>query len=156
MLPCQALFTPKPNICTSELIIGYLCEMGILHLPQTHYFLLQMYPCQRQMNSVKITIGLSAQAKELHVTITIMSWTLAMVFQSFKSYLCLVQNFTSTFPFHLPFYTSFKNLRVFVVVHSLNHVQLLVNPWNAAYQASLCFTISQSFLKFMSIESYAN
>ena len=155
MLPCQALLTLKSNICTSELIIGYLCKMGISHLPQTHYLLLHTYSCQRQINSVKITIGLSARAKEPHVTITIMSWTLAMVFQSFNSYLCLVQTFTSTFPFHLLLYTSFKNLRVFVVVHSLNHVQLLVNPWNVAYQASLCFTISQSFLIFMSIESDA-
>ena len=80
MLPCQALFTPKPDICTSELIIGYLCEMGISHLPQTHYLLLHTYSCQRYMNSVKITIGQSAQVKELHVTITIMSWTLAMIF----------------------------------------------------------------------------
>ena len=29
----------------------------------------------------------------------------------------------------------------------------LVTPWTAACQASLSFTISQSFLKFMSIES---
>ena len=34
-----------------------------------------------------------------------------------------------------------------------SHVWLFVTPWTAAYQASLSFTISQSLLKFMSIES---
>ena len=40
-----------------------------------------------------------------------------------------------------------------VVVQSLSHVQLFVTPWAAAHQASLSFPISQSLLKFMSIES---
>ena len=40
-----------------------------------------------------------------------------------------------------------------VVVQSLSHVQLFATPWTAAYQASLSFTISQSLLKLMSIES---
>ena len=40
-----------------------------------------------------------------------------------------------------------------VVVQSLSHVQLLATPWTAACQASLSFTISQSLLKLMSIES---
>ena len=35
----------------------------------------------------------------------------------------------------------------------LSHVRLFVTPWTAACQASLSFTISQSLLKFMSIES---
>ena len=35
----------------------------------------------------------------------------------------------------------------------LSHVQFLETPWTAAYQASLSFSISQSLLKFMSIES---
>ena len=39
-----------------------------------------------------------------------------------------------------------------VVVQSLSRVWLIVNPWTAAHQASLSFTISQSFLKLMSIE----
>ena len=39
-----------------------------------------------------------------------------------------------------------------VVVKSHNCVQLLVTPWTAARQASLSFTISQSFLKLMSFE----
>ena len=34
----------------------------------------------------------------------------------------------------------------------LNRVQLSVIPWNAVCQASLSFTISQNFLKLMSIE----
>ena len=40
-----------------------------------------------------------------------------------------------------------------VVVQLVSHVQLFVTPWTAACQASLSFTISQSLLKFMSIES---
>ena len=36
---------------------------------------------------------------------------------------------------------------------SLNHVQLFATPWNAAHQASLSITNSQSSLKLMSIES---
>ena len=35
----------------------------------------------------------------------------------------------------------------------LSHVQFSVTPWTAAHQAPLSFTISQSLLKFMSIES---
>ena len=40
-----------------------------------------------------------------------------------------------------------------VVVQLLRHVWLFVTPWTAALQASLSFTISQSLLKLMSIES---
>ena len=39
------------------------------------------------------------------------------------------------------------------MVHSLSHVGLFVTPWTAAYQASLSLPLSQSLLKFMSIES---
>ena len=38
-------------------------------------------------------------------------------------------------------------------VQSLSHVRLFVTPWTAAHQASLSFTISQSLLKLMSVES---
>ena len=38
-------------------------------------------------------------------------------------------------------------------VQVLNRAQLFVTPWTAALQASLSFTISQSLLKLMSIES---
>ena len=41
----------------------------------------------------------------------------------------------------------------FVVVPLLSRVQLFATPWTAACQASLSFTISQSLLKLMSIES---
>ena len=41
----------------------------------------------------------------------------------------------------------------YVVVHLLTHVRLFVTPWTAAWQASLSFTVSQSLLKLMSIES---
>ena len=40
----------------------------------------------------------------------------------------------------------------FVVVQSLSSVQLLATQWTVARQASLSSTISQSLLKFMSIE----
>ena len=40
-----------------------------------------------------------------------------------------------------------------VVVQSLSHVWLFEIPWPAARQASLSFTISQSLLRLMSIES---
>ena len=39
------------------------------------------------------------------------------------------------------------------LVQSFSHVQLFVNPWTAACQASLSITNSQSLLKPMSIES---
>ena len=41
---------------------------------------------------------------------------------------------------------------VVVVVQSLRRVQLFGTPWTAAHQAPLSFTVSQSLLKFMSIE----
>ena len=42
---------------------------------------------------------------------------------------------------------------VVVVVQSLSHVWLFETPWTAARQASFIFTISQSLLILMSIES---
>ena len=39
------------------------------------------------------------------------------------------------------------------VVQPLSHIRLFTAPWTAAHQASLCWTISQSLLKLMSIES---
>ena len=39
------------------------------------------------------------------------------------------------------------------IAQSLSLVQLFVTPWTAARQASLSFTISQSLLKVMPIES---
>ena len=38
------------------------------------------------------------------------------------------------------------------LAQSLSHVQIFANPWTAARQVSLSFTISQSLLKLMSIE----
>ena len=40
-----------------------------------------------------------------------------------------------------------------IIVQSLSHVQLFVTPWTATSQASLFFTIYQSLLRLMSIES---
>ena len=48
--------------------------------------------------------------------------------------------------------TSFSVVFPIVVVQSLSHVGLC-NPWTAAHQAPLSFTISWNLLKFMSIES---
>ena len=39
------------------------------------------------------------------------------------------------------------------VVQSLSHVWLFATPWTVARQAPLSFTLSQSLLKFMSVES---
>ena len=39
------------------------------------------------------------------------------------------------------------------IVQSPIHVRLSATPWTAARQASLSFTISQSLLRFVSIES---
>ena len=48
----------------------------------------------------------------------------------------------------------FKSIVTYIlVVQLLSHVRLFVTPWTAAHQASLPFTISQSLLKLMSIES---
>ena len=41
----------------------------------------------------------------------------------------------------------------FSSVQSLSCVRLFATPWTAAHQASMSFTISQSLLKLMSIES---
>ena len=46
----------------------------------------------------------------------------------------------------------FGSILHIVVVQSLTCVWLFVTPWTAACQASLSFTISQSFFKLMSIE----
>ena len=40
-----------------------------------------------------------------------------------------------------------------VVVHSLSRVQCFGTPWTAAWQTSLAFTVSQSLLRLMSVES---
>ena len=42
---------------------------------------------------------------------------------------------------------------VFVVFQSLSGIRLFATPWTTARQAFLSFTVSQSLLKFMSIES---
>ena len=41
---------------------------------------------------------------------------------------------------------------IHVVFQSLSHIQLFATPWTIACQASLSFTVSQSLLRFMSIE----
>ena len=51
-----------------------------------------------------------------------------------------------------PTFTLSQSLNIFVV-QLLSHMQLFVIPWAAAHQASLSFTISQSLLKLLSIES---
>ena len=49
--------------------------------------------------------------------------------------------------------TSSINRILVIVVQSLSYVRLFCNPWIAAHQASLSSSISQSLLKFMSLES---
>ena len=45
------------------------------------------------------------------------------------------------------------HMKIVVVVQLLSHVQLCATPWTSACQAFLSFTISQSLLKFVSIDS---
>ena len=45
------------------------------------------------------------------------------------------------------------NILAVLVVQFLSHIWLFVTPWTAAHQASLSFTITQSLLKLISIES---
>ena len=59
---------------------------------------------------------------------------------SFGSYLCPSEKFCNI-------------LHKTLVVQLLSHVQLFVISWSAAHLASLSFTLSQSLLKLMSIES---
>ena len=44
-------------------------------------------------------------------------------------------------------------VQVFFVAQLLSCVRLFATPWTAAHQASLSFTVSQSFLKLMLTES---
>ena len=59
----------------------------------------------------------------------------------------------------IPVYTTVKSEKKCLVlitvrsVQSLSRVQLFATPWTEARQASLSFTISQSLLRLMSIES---
>ena len=50
--------------------------------------------------------------------------------------------------------TALLSIRIIlVVVQSFSHIWLFATPWTAACPASLSFTISQRFLKLMSMES---
>ena len=49
--------------------------------------------------------------------------------------------------------TEWPFAQIVVVFHLLRRIYLFAAPWTAALQASLSFTISQSLLKLMSIES---
>ena len=69
-----------------------------------------------------------------------------LFFIIFTIFICFQGNIDATIS-ELPTYM------VIVVVHSLSRVWLFATPWIAARQASLSFTISQSLLKLMSIES---
>ena len=54
---------------------------------------------------------------------------------------------------HIYLYFLYISICAFVVVQSLSHVQLFATPWTAARQALLSFTVSQSLLRCMCIES---
>ena len=60
---------------------------------------------------------------------------------------------TMPFIFKYWIHLGFKFFLFVVAVQWVSHVQLFVNPWTAAGQASLSFTICQSLLKVMSTES---
>ena len=67
--------------------------------------------------------------------------------------------FKDTMPFPIHFQSTWSKVCILdpqsvgAVVQPLRHVQLFATPWTLAYQASLSFTISLSFLKLLSIES---
>ena len=52
-----------------------------------------------------------------------------------------------------PWFWQYQIFSIVIVVQSPSHVQLFTTPWTTACQVSLFFTISQSLLKLMSIES---
>ena len=54
-------------------------------------------------------------------------------------------------PMHVLYWSVIYNV-IAIVTQLLSHVQLFSTPWTAACQAPLSSTISQSLLKFMSIE----
>ena len=58
------------------------------------------------------------------------------------------------FSYNCNFVEHFQKVRCFVAIvfQSVSHIRLFVTPWTAAHQSPLSFTISQSWLKFMSIE----
>ena len=70
-------------------------------------------------------------------------------------YFALIPGVTLHLFFILACFTSSSLLKctLLVVVQSLSHIRLFAIPWTAAHQASLSFTISQSLLKLVSIES---
>ena len=46
-----------------------------------------------------------------------------------------------------------KRKKIVIVIHLLSHIQFFLTSWPVACQAPLSSTVSQSLLKFMSIES---
>ena len=69
------------------------------------------------------------------------------------SYLLLCLDVTPLLSCHKIWNQWYIDFSGFVVVQLLSHVQLFATPWTGALQTPLCFTISQSLLKFKSIES---
>ena len=78
-------------------------------------------------------------------------------YYAFLCYLCLIlvsgwlvtsQNEIGSFPFSTVCRTSFNK----IVLQLLSCVRLFATPWTAAHQASLCFTVSRSLFKLVSIE----
>ena len=66
---------------------------------------------------------------------------------------CVYENQTLISSYQEKLLSIFSKTEHTLVVQSLNCVWLFATPWTAALQASLSFPISQSFLRFMSIES---
>ena len=52
-----------------------------------------------------------------------------------------------------PSYSTMMKTENFVFVQLLSHVRLFATPWSAEYPASVSFTVSQSLLKLLSVES---
>ena len=65
----------------------------------------------------------------------------------------LLQKTCFLLPLHMKMFPLLLLVAFVVIVQLLSHVWLFPTPWTAALQAPLSFTISQSLLKLMPIES---
>ena len=73
--------------------------------------------------------------------------------QMFQIPLLVKTGYIASVPFSVNGKKGFNLAEFLLVVQWLSHVWLFVTPWTAAHQASQTSTISQSLLRFMSIES---
>ena len=86
----------------------------------------------------------------------VLIWTVLWVLNWFNMFLLSSTNYPSEtliYAYSIMYMLVHWCILFFIVIQSLSHVWLFAILWTAARQASLSFTISQSLLKLMSIES---